>query len=252
MNLRQSEDIQAGRKRARFDPRSLCLALWPEHRRQLTDDLVQIMSREPLLDKDFRRHLSRQELLEHGYAIQLRMIQLRKMHGWNHETFLHAMQLIDDHIPYGLHYNAFMPVLQSQGSDEQIAAWLPKCESLEVIGCYAQTELGHGSNVQGLETTATFDAVTDCFIINSPSLTSTKWWVGGLGTVANHAVVQAQLLISGRNLGPHLVSIDHLLDTMIIDACSSSLCLCAMRKRTGLCRAYEWETLVRNTMVDST
>ena len=45
---------------------------------------------------------------------------------------------------------------------------------MQIIGCYAQTELGHGSNVQGLETTATFDPQTDEFIINSPTLTSSK------------------------------------------------------------------------------
>lgn len=55
-----------------------------------------------------------------------------------------------------------------------------------------------------LETTATFDAVDNTFILHSPTLTSTKWWIGGLGTVANHAIVQAQLVISGKIFGPHL------------------------------------------------
>jgi acyl-CoA oxidase len=45
---------------------------------------------------------------------------------------------------------------------------------MQIIGCYAQTELGHGSNVQGLETTATFDPDKDEFVIHSPTLTSSK------------------------------------------------------------------------------
>jgi len=48
------------------------------------------------------------------------------------------------------------------------------------------TELGHGSNVAGLETTATFDKETDEFIIHTPSLTATKWWIGGAAQTATH------------------------------------------------------------------
>ena len=50
-----------------------------------------------------------------------------------------------------------------------------------VFAAYAQTELGHGSNVRGLETTATFDKDTDEFIIDSPTLSSIKWWPGCFG-----------------------------------------------------------------------
>ena len=67
------------------------------------------------------------------------------------------------------------------------------------MGCYAQTELGHGSNVAGLETTATLDMNTDEFIIHSPTVTSTKFWPGGLGLWANHAVVCARLSAEGND-----------------------------------------------------
>lgn len=45
----------------------------------------------------------------------------------------------------------------------------------QVIGCYAQTELGHGSNIRALETTATFVRGTDEFELHSPTITATKW-----------------------------------------------------------------------------
>ena len=45
--------------------------------------------------------------------------------------------------------------------DEQVKQWLPKILSLRMIGNYTQTELGHGSNVRGVETTATLDKETD-------------------------------------------------------------------------------------------
>ena len=41
--------------------------------------------------------------------------------------------------------------------DEQRKKWVPKIQNLDIFGCYAQTEIGHGSDVQGLKTTATYD-----------------------------------------------------------------------------------------------
>ena len=54
-------------------------------------------------------------------------------------------------------------------------------QNMNIMGCYAQTELGHGSNVQGIETTATLDKSTDEFVIHSPTIRATKFWPGGLG-----------------------------------------------------------------------
>lgn len=68
----------------------------------------------------------------------------------------------------------FIPAIKGQGTEEQQQKWLPLAQKMQIIGCYAQTELGHGSNVQGLETTASFDPQTDEFVINSPTLTSSK------------------------------------------------------------------------------
>ena len=75
------------------------------------------------------------------------------------------------------------------------------------MGCYAQTELGHGSNVAGLETTTTLDKTTDEFVIHTPSIGATKWWPGDLGNFSTHAIVFAQLLIDGNKYGvfPFLV-----------------------------------------------
>ena len=70
---------------------------------------------------------------------------------------------------------------------------------MDLIGCYAQTEIGHGSNVAGLETTATFDKETDEFVINMEKMTATKWWPGEMGRYANFAAVFARLKTYDQN-----------------------------------------------------
>ena len=74
----------------------------------------------------------------------------------------------------GIGQGMFVPAIKGQGTEEQQQKWLPLAYRMQIIGCYAQTELGHGSNVQGLETTATFDPDKDEFVIHSPTLTSSK------------------------------------------------------------------------------
>ena len=82
----------------------------------------------------------------------------------------------------------FIPTLLSQANPDQQAEWLPKALGLKLIGTYAQTELGHGTFVRGLQTTATFDPDTQEFVLHTPTLTATKWWPGGLGKTSTHVV----------------------------------------------------------------
>ena len=103
-----------------------------------------------------------------------------------------------------LFYSAFIPVINAQGTDEQIDKWIPLAEKFQIIGCYAQTELGHGSNLSSLETTATFVKETDEWEVNSTTFTAAKWWIGGLGAMCTHAVVQAKLIIDGIDHGAHV------------------------------------------------
>ena len=46
--------------------------------------------------------------------------------------------------PLGLHYGMFLPTIHKQATEEQKKKWLPLAEKLQMIGTYAQTELGHG------------------------------------------------------------------------------------------------------------
>ncbi|CAH0592211.1 unnamed protein product [Chrysodeixis includens] len=111
--------------------------------------------------------------------------------------------VVKDISPFMLHMGMFVPTLMNQSDPDQVAEWLPKALSMEYIGTYAQTELGHGTFLRGLETTATYDPSTEEFVLNSPTLTSYKWWPGGLAHTANHCVVVAQLYTKGVCHGVH-------------------------------------------------
>ncbi|KAF2719386.1 acyl-CoA oxidase [Polychaeton citri CBS 116435] len=100
----------------------------------------------------------------------------------------------------------FVNTVREQGNEAQRIFWLPKIESWEIIGCYAQTELGHGSNVRGIETEAMWQHSTREFVLHSPTLTSSKWWNGSMGRTANHAIVVAQLKIPRPNKTGQYVS----------------------------------------------
>ena len=118
-------------------------------------------------------------------------------------SYLGRSVLTPEGSPLSLHTAMFIPALRGQASKEQADYWLTRALNMDIIGTYAQTELGHGTFLRGLETTATYDTATEEFVLHSPSTSAYKWWPGGLGKTANHAVVMCQLVINGERKGPH-------------------------------------------------
>lgn len=69
---------------------------------------------------------------------------------------------------------------------------------LRALGCFAMTERGHGSDVQSLETTAHYDPETEEFILNSPTASSEKWFLGNAARDGRWAAVFCQLYTPGQ------------------------------------------------------
>ncbi|KAG4378980.1 hypothetical protein GLYMA_17G144051v4 [Glycine max] len=159
------------------------------HAFEVSDKMARLVASDPAFRKDDRVVLDRKALFMNtlrktAYAWK-RIIELRL----SEEEAAMLRSFVDQPAFTDLHWGMFVPTIKGQGTEEQQQKWLPLAHKMQIIGCYAQTELGHGSNVQGLEKTATFDPKTDEFVIHSPTLTSSKWWPGGLGKVSTHAVV---------------------------------------------------------------
>ncbi|CAG8038847.1 unnamed protein product [Penicillium nalgiovense] len=168
--------------------------------------ILPIIQQEPLFSKDQQQNLSRPEMFKLGVARAKILRRMRDLHKWSYLEYQMAEYLVDDVSPYFLHMEMFITTVREQASEEQQSYWLPLIESWKIIGAYAQTELGHGSNVSGLELEARWDSRTREFVLHSPTLTASKWWNGSLGRLANHAIVVAQLLLPDPSAPDQYVS----------------------------------------------
>jgi acyl-CoA oxidase len=102
----------------------------------------------------------------------------------------------------GVQWGLFGGAVENLGT-ERHRELIPRLISLDLVGCYAMTEIGHGSNVQHLETTATYDAETQEFVVDSPTPSATKDYIGNAAAHAEVAAVYAQLVTRGENHGVH-------------------------------------------------
>ncbi|CAG8634762.1 8379_t:CDS:2 [Paraglomus brasilianum] len=198
-----SDLLAAERAQATFRPNDLAVFTHGAERIKKYARVQNIIETNPAFDKSTHYYLGREDLYKASLRKEKEIVKLMRKHGWGLDEFQMAEEFLDMPSQFMAHRGMFVPTLMAQATDEQKEAFLKPAFRYQIIGCYAQTELGHGSNVQGLETTATYIPETDEFEINSPYLTAAKWWVGALGVTANYAVVMARLISNGKDHGPH-------------------------------------------------
>ncbi|HHW82664.1 MAG TPA: acyl-CoA dehydrogenase [Actinomycetales bacterium] len=106
-------------------------------------------------------------------------------------------------IKAGVQFGLFASAIHQLGSREHHDKWLRGAIELDIPGCFAMTEIGHGSNVAGVLTTATYDPDTEEFVIHTPVRAAWKEYIGNAALHGLAAVVFAQLITKGVNHGVH-------------------------------------------------
>jgi acyl-CoA oxidase len=103
----------------------------------------------------------------------------------------------------GVQWGLFGGALELLGTRRQHEKYLRDVMSFDLPGCFAMTETGHGSDVQQLRTTCTYDPATETFDLHTPHQAARKDYIGNAAKDGRMAVVFAQLIAQGKNHGVH-------------------------------------------------
>ncbi len=107
-------------------------------------------------------------------------------------------------IKFGVQFGLFGGSIQKLGTKKHHDLYLRKTGQAELLGCFAMTETGHGSNVRGIKTTATYDRANDSLVLHTPGKNDNKEYIGN-ALHSKMASVFAQLIVGGKNQGVHAI-----------------------------------------------
>ncbi|QDP97499.1 acyl-CoA oxidase [Microlunatus elymi] len=111
-------------------------------------------------------------------------------------------------VKIGVQFGLFGGAILQLGTERRHDRYLADVVAGRLLGCFAMTEQGHGSDVQGLQTVARYDPGREQFIIDTPVDSAHKEFIGGAAAHARMAVVFAQLEVGGAGHGVHALLVD--------------------------------------------
>jgi acyl-CoA oxidase len=103
----------------------------------------------------------------------------------------------------GVQFGLFGGAVLHLGTEHHHERYLSEIVTAELPGCFAMTETGHGSNVQALRTTATYEPESGEFVVHTPEPEARKDYIGNAARDGRLAAVFAQLVVGGENRGVH-------------------------------------------------
>ncbi len=107
-------------------------------------------------------------------------------------------------VKFGVQFGLFGGSIQKLGTKKHHHQYLANTGKAKLLGCFAMTETGHGSNVRGIKTTATYHKKSDSIIIHTPGQNDNKEYIGN-ALHSTMASVFAQLIVDGKNEGVHAI-----------------------------------------------
>ena len=108
-------------------------------------------------------------------------------------------------VKFGVQFGLFGGSVLQLGTARHHEAHLRAIGRLELPGCYAMTETGHGSNVRDVETTATYDAATQEIVVQTPHPRAAKDYIGNAAAHGLIATVFARVIVAEEDHGVHAI-----------------------------------------------
>ncbi|CDJ67673.1 acyl-coenzyme A oxidase, putative [Eimeria necatrix] len=200
-----NEDLKRERNNPPFDLEALAVAIYGKEMYPKLNKLHRLFAKNENLDLRHTWSCDNKTRYILACRIAEELADLARKHNLlDDPELVGALQvMVGEEMFLLLHLTMFMCTLEAMCNEEQAKHWMPLARDFRILGTYAQTELSHGSNVSRLETEAVFDEETDEFVLNTPSLTARKWWVGGLAKSCTHCILMARLKIKGKDWGVH-------------------------------------------------